>query len=388
MKYQTLGRQAIKPLSYSQISLYRECPLAYKLQYIEGLRPKEKWYFSFGSVLHLCAQHFFGVGVPPPPSLSEMLQFYEKNWLSAGYDSPEEEDKYKAYGKQLLTEFCKIHRKSFQTPLAVEKQFYIDVEGVKVKGYIDRVDKLRSGRLAIIDYKSSKELFTNEYLAQDLQLTLYQLAAEQTWQLPVERLTLYHLRSNTACSCPSRDRMQIEVVRRLIIDVAENITAGKFPATENSHCPCDFPEHCPFYRHQHAIDTSQKATPSEKAVASAVEEYVILQQQIKELETQLDELKELIVRFCQANNLNRVFGQENAITFKIAERVGFDEEAVRAVLEPAGLWDRVLSYDEKKLKDLITDATLAREVRDRLTALRQIISTSPRLWVRKREEEE
>jgi hypothetical protein len=65
-----------------------------------------------------------------------------------------------------------------------------------------------------------------------------------------------------------------------------------------------------------------------------------------------------------------------------------DEDAVRAILEPAGLWDKVLSFDEKKLKDLVTDTTVAREVRDRLAGLKQVISTSTRLWVRKREEEE
>ena len=77
----------MRPLSYTQISLYQSCPLQYKLQYIDGLKPKDKWYFSFGSTLHLCAQYFFKVRVPPPPSLEELLQFYEQNWISEGYES-------------------------------------------------------------------------------------------------------------------------------------------------------------------------------------------------------------------------------------------------------------------------------------------------------------
>ena len=84
-------------------------------------------------------------------------------------------------------------------PIAVEKSFYLDIDGIKLRGFIDRVDKLESGGLAIIDYKTNKELFTAAYLADDLQLTTYQMAAEQMWGLPVESLTLYHLRSNTAC---------------------------------------------------------------------------------------------------------------------------------------------------------------------------------------------
>jgi hypothetical protein len=80
----------MRPLSYSQISLYQSCPLNYKLQYIDGLRPKERWYLSFGSSLHHCAEFFFKVKAPPPPSLEKLLEFYDKNWISDGYESPEE----------------------------------------------------------------------------------------------------------------------------------------------------------------------------------------------------------------------------------------------------------------------------------------------------------
>jgi len=238
----------MKPLSYSQISLYQSCPLCYKLQYIDGLKSKDKWYFSFGRTMHLCAEYFFKVSVPPPPSLEELLQFYEQNWLSEGYGSTEEEARYRAYGREILAEFWKIHQADFRMPIAVERLFHIDIEGVKLTGYIDRVDKLDSGQLSIVDYKTNKELFTTEDLEKDLQLTLYQLAAEHTWQLPVERLTLYHFRSNTPCSCGPRGKVQLDETKHLVLEVAENIAQQKFPAIENQYCPCDFPEYCPYYR--------------------------------------------------------------------------------------------------------------------------------------------
>ena len=170
----------MKPLSYTQISLYQSCPLCYKLQYIDGLKPKAKWYFSFGSTLHFCAQYFFKVRVPPP-SLEELLQFYEKKWISKGYESAEEEAKYKTSGKEILGEFWKIHSADFRIPVAVERMFYINIEGVKLRGFIDRVDKLDGGGLSITDYKTDKELFDRGVLETNLQLTLYQLAAEQIW---------------------------------------------------------------------------------------------------------------------------------------------------------------------------------------------------------------
>jgi hypothetical protein len=39
----------MRPLSYSSISLYQQCPLLYKLWYVDGLKPKPRPPLSFGS---------------------------------------------------------------------------------------------------------------------------------------------------------------------------------------------------------------------------------------------------------------------------------------------------------------------------------------------------
>jgi RecB family exonuclease len=272
-------------------------------------------------------------------------------------------------------------------PVALERPFYIDVEGIKLRGFIDRVDKLDSGGLAIIDYKTNKELFTADYLDEDLQLTIYQMAAEQTWNLPVERLTLYHLRSNTACSCPPRGQARIKQAQQLVLEVAGNIAQEKFPATENEYCPCDFPEHCPYYRHQYLTvvpqPDRQEPLPGIAAI-DAVERYAALQSQVKELQAQLEEARQTIIEFCQAEGLNRVFGSEHEITYKIMEKTGFNEDEVRALLEPEGLWEKVLGLDQARLKELLADGSIASDLKKRLESLKRVISTYPQLWLKKR----
>jgi len=339
--------------------------------------------------MHLCAEHFFKTSVPPPPSLEELLQFYEKHWLSNGYESAEEELNYKAYGREILTKFWEIHSADFRMPVAVERMFYIDIDGVKLRGFIDRVDKLESGGLSVVDYKTNKELFTTAALEQDLQLTLYQLAAEQIWQLPVEKLTLYHLRSNTPCSCNPRDEAQLAQAKQLVLEVAENIASQNFPAIENQYCPCDFPEHCPYYRQQYmAPELAQQELLPGIVASDAVERYATLQKQIKELQLNLDEVKQVIISFCQAEGLNRVHSSEYAATYKLVERTGFNEDEVRALLEPIGLWDRVLSLDQSQLKQLLTDEEVAKDIKNRLESLRQVIAASPQLWIKRLTEKE
>jgi putative RecB family exonuclease len=341
--------------------------------------------------LHACVEYFFKVNTPPPPTLDKLLHFYEQNWLSVGYASPEEERRYRDFGKDILAGFWAIHQADFRLPVALEKSFFLDIEGVKLRGFIDRVDKLESGGLAVIDYKTNKELFTADYLADDLQLTIYQMAAEKTWGLPVERLTLYHLRSNTACSCAPRGHARLEETRRLVVEVAEKIARGEFPATENEFCPCDFPEYCPYHRHKFQIATSpplgQAPLPG-IAAADAVERYAGLQAMIKDLQAQLEETRQMIVEFCQKEGLCRVFGSEHEVTYRLVERAGFSEEEVRAVLEPLGLWEKVLGLDQSRLKQLLADESTAASIKKKIESLKRITSSYPQLWLKGRAGEE
>jgi len=177
----------------------------------------------------------------------------------------------------------------------------------------------------------------------------------------------------------------------LVLEVAENIAQEKFPAIENQFCPCDFAEHCPYYRHQYMTLTPQEARqdllPGIAAV-DAIERYASLQAQIKELEEQLEEAKKTIVDFCQTEGLNRVYGSEHEVTYKLIEKTGFSEDEVRALLEPEGLWEKVLNFDQTRLRQLLADMEIAGDIRKRLESLRRVTSTYLQLWVKKRTEEE
>lgn len=326
------------------------------------------------------------MSTPPPPSLEELLKFYEQTWISAGYASAEDEKRHREFGREILSSFWKIHQADFRLPIALERGFSLDVDGVKIRGFMDRVDKLDSGGLAIVDYKTNKDLFTADYLTDDLQLTIYQMAAEKTWGLPVERLTLYHLRTNTPCSCAPRGQAQIDITRRLIADVAEKIAKGEFPATENDFCPCDFAERCPFYRHKFQV--SAPHTPSQAplpgiAAADAVERYAAVQARIKDLQAQLEETRQEIVEFCQKEGLCRVFGDTHEVTYKLVERAAYSEEEIKAVLEPLGLWGSVVGLDPARLKQLLADGALAADIKKKIEALKKITSSYPQLWLKK-----
>jgi len=70
------------------------------------------------------------------------------------------------------------------------------------------------------------------------------------------------------------------------------------------------------------------------------------------------------------------------------EKTGFSEDEVKALLEPEGLWHKILCLDQSRLRQLITDETVAKDIREKLEALRRVVSAYPQLWVRRIMEEE
>ena len=99
-------------------------------------------------------------------------------------------------------------------------------------------------------------------------------------------------------------------------------------------------------------------------------------------------MREQIIDYVEAQGLSRVFGPESEITYQLVEMTGFDEKTVKTLLEPEGLWERVIGLDQSRLKQLLKDEAVAKDIRDRVQSLRQVIATQQRLLVRKRQDED
>ncbi|MFB0563286.1 MAG: RecB family exonuclease [Candidatus Lokiarchaeia archaeon] len=363
----------MKPLSHSAITLYLDCPLRYKLVYVDGLETEEKFYFSFGSTLHKALAFFYDVGVPHPPSLEELLNFYQDNWEKGGYENEEQEKEYFGYGKQILIEFFNKHIKDYRLPLAVERRFNFKVDEIPVTGYIDRLEKLPSGRVEIVDYKSGKGLFELNQLRKDSQLSMYQMGVEEAFGLEVERLTLYHLRSQTPFSIGHHSSEQIEIMRRRIVEVAEGIQKQEFDPKRGSYCPCEFPQFCPYYRHQYLTEEEKKvkAFPDVR-IEEVVEQYGELKTKYKELDLREQELREILVKYFEEKGLREVCRGNQRIYQLIMEKDEYDEREVRKILEPEGLWEKVISLNGKMLGELLKGPNVPLDVKKRLDAIKSV----------------
>ena len=366
-------------LSYSSISTYETCPAKFKFQYEERLPTSRSPALSFGDSLHRTLFRFHDRPVPVAPSLAELHEMLEAEWVSEGFGDPGEEALYLDHARAVLTEYHRTNSGSFRIPAALEFRFTVDVEGVQIAGTIDRMDRMPGGGYEIIDYKTNRRLPPKSRVDQDLQLSVYYLAAREIWGIEPERLTLYFLLPGERMTT-FRTSADADELRRRISVVAERIAAGKFEPRQNPLCDwCDFQARCPLFRHKH----EKLAGDPAPRMTGIVDEWIGLKKQGRTVYQRIDELASLINAFCEEHGYRRLFGSDGSAVDRRPQHITTpDVERVRAILEPLGLWEQVLTVDPRKLSDLIESRRLPPDVEDALLASREEVRTQHALYLK------
>lgn len=338
----------MRVLSHTQISAYLECPLKYKFKYIDGLKEKPKGHLIFGSSVHRAMEFLYNVKLPKPPSLEDVLKHYKDKWMSEGYKDLEEEKEYFAFGESMVREFYEKHIGDYRVPLGVEQTIHFEVDGVKIKAIIDRIDKISDSELEIVDYKTSRNPFSLSYLSKEPQLTMYQLAVECEYGLRVEKLTYYHLRSQTPFSVPRHGEAEIAELRSRVARTASGIENADFPPKENRYCPCDFAHMCPLYMHEY-----KKEEPGNKKVidiAKAADDYGVLKDKVKELDAKAEALKGEIKEYMNSENMERVFGDKYEVTRSKSSHERLDSKKAKEVLVKNNMLEGLIKFiDSEKI---------------------------------------
>jgi putative RecB family exonuclease len=366
-------------LSYSSINTYETCPQKFKFQYEDRLPTSPSPALAFGDSLHQALHRFHSRPVPVAPSLEELQEMLESVWVRDGFTDASEERMYLDHGRQVLAQYHRENAVTYRIPAALEFRFTIEVEGVRLAGVIDRMDRIPGGGYEIIDYKTNRRLPPQDRIDRDLQLSIYALAAKEVWGIEPERLTLYYLLPGQRMST-TRTAADADELRRRIGTVAERVGAGMFEPRENPLCNwCEFQELCPIFRHR---EERRNGDPAPR-MTEVVDEWIGLKRDGRRVYRRIDELAGLINAFCDEHNYRRLFGTDGAAIDRRPEHVTSPDEAkLRAVLEPLGLWERVLSVDPAKVNALIESRTLSPDVEDAVLASREEVRTQHALFLK------
>jgi DNA helicase-2/ATP-dependent DNA helicase PcrA len=261
--------------SFTDIQTYGSCPYKYKLSRILKLPTQGSPSMTFGSVMHKTLEEFYQLLISinslsqnslfnnepivsmshnkelKAPTLEILYEIYDSCWRSDSYvDTRQREDFYEK-GKNILLDFYKLNQKTgWSAPLALETKFKIKIGEIQITGRIDRVDKISSGNIEIIDYKTGK---SKEKLTTDdkEQLLIYQIAMEIHPQFKnagqCERLTYYFLNDGKKLSFTGSED-DTEKLCKKINNIVDSIKQNNFaPKPEKFYCGhCDFRDICDY----------------------------------------------------------------------------------------------------------------------------------------------
>ena len=246
----TARRFTNKHLSYSRLSRFEQCPLSFKLHYIDKSKAEPGVPLKFGKLIHavlevLVREHMEDERTGP---LSEerALELYREGWAAEGLSGIEVFEE----GLQILQAFVRDQGElEHLDVLAIEKEFRLKVGRFTVLGFIDRVDCVDDETVEVIDYKTNRLVFTRDEVDHSLQMSLYHLAARQLWPWAKKvRLTFHMLRHGLRLRT-ERSAEQLEAAVAYVETLgAMTEEATEFPARLNTNCIyCDHRGQCPAY---------------------------------------------------------------------------------------------------------------------------------------------
>lgn len=238
-------------VSYSQLQTFDVCPLHYKLRYIMKLPFAPSAALSFGISMHASLSSLYQHGFGKKPITDETIKkIIDQTWLSEGYESRSYEKMRRQNAEDLLKEYMRINKDEKHLPEFTELPFQFYLGAVKVLGRLDRIDKISKDKIEIIDYKTGENLPDQKKLDNDLQLTLYALAASNLrnpiFQVKPENiaLTLYYIEKNKKFTT-TRTQEQLEDAKEKIIEKVEEISLSDFRCSGSRLCQnCEYKMLC------------------------------------------------------------------------------------------------------------------------------------------------
>lgn len=194
-----------KTFSFSQISLFKKCPLEYKYRYILKLPVPGSGEMSFGLTIHSTLEKFLkyfkqtenapdlfgGGGSNELPDFKLLEKYYEQSWIDDWYEDRWRKDDYRKAGYKMLKDFYEECQKNRPKPRYLEQGFKLKLGEFVFTGKIDRADETPSG-LVIIDYKTGAPRTIADVDKQ--QLLVYQWAATEGFREKVAELQYWFLK--------------------------------------------------------------------------------------------------------------------------------------------------------------------------------------------------
>ena len=227
-------------VSFTQLESYRTCPRQYQYRYIYKLPTRPSAEQEFGVKVHAALARILRAAPSGQPSLDDAVAVFDEVFDAAHFCDPVNADLWQERGQNFIRALHARGRLSGASlHLPPEQSFNLRLDGFRVQGRIDRIDRNGAG-VKLIDYKTGEPKQEWE-LDRDLQLGLYAIAAVEVLGLRPVDLAICNI--DDALEVPVlKTTSQLQADRETASVAAAGIIAGDFtPQPTAWKCRgCDF----------------------------------------------------------------------------------------------------------------------------------------------------
>lgn len=357
--------------SNSRLKKFESCPRAYKFKYLGevDVEKVQNIYGFLGSRVHETLEFFHENLIDGrKDSLRSLLDHFNEIWnekWNGGIQIPSDRHEPKHFrkvGEKCVENYYENHEPFYQdstmdTEFRIYPEIGVEGENYTFMGFIDRLAISSDGKYEIHDYKTSKNLPTEESLRENRQLAIYQIGIQQEYPEADEIDLVWHYLRFGKDFRLSFSQDELDSVKEDAVSLIKRIERAKseddFPAKRDQGARCDWCDYwhlCPEWRHYYENESLPLNKFLEEDGKVLVDKLTDLDQELQELEEERnkllnkrDELEEAIVEHADRKNLNSVFGSEKRASIEREKKFEFpeDEEKRRDLEELLEKFDRL-----------------------------------------------
>lgn len=242
-------------MSPSSIETFRQCPLKYKFSKIDKIEDPPRDYTVLGNFVHSTLEDLFALPEAERTQRAAMTLLRER-WDSEYQELAEtvtndlKSMKWKA--RWCIENYFQMEDPTTFTPGGVETEIpLIEVNGVPIKGFVDRWDTVGDG-FNIVDYKSGKTPRPKYRHGKFIQLLIYADALQTMTGLKAKRLRLLFVADKFPLEKDvTQDDLQEmrEIVKSARDGVLERCRTGEFEPVPQVLCDwCPYKGICPAWQ--------------------------------------------------------------------------------------------------------------------------------------------
>ncbi len=234
-----------KKYSYSQLNLFKTCPLQYYYEYILRIKKQPKLVFEYGNVIHDTLKQYFQRD-RQAQNIDLLENIYKMRWERANLSVFRNEGHIESYKKKGLESIK--NNIDLIKPIGLKNLYELNVDvsldgKYLINGRLDRLDFLEDGGLSIVDYKTGSST-SQDTSSSNLQLGLYSILVKEKFPNDIKNLKLLFIDEGKEINIDYQ-KINIEKVKEEIIDLIEKIRDLEVKATPSFACNyCEYRSLC------------------------------------------------------------------------------------------------------------------------------------------------